>query len=406
MELNKKIVLITTGQPSINPRIVKEADALADAGYDVTVLYCFWIYWALEADKKILANAKWKYKLVGGTPTERRRVYFITRLCFKLFNYINKYIGNKCGIAEKAQARCFKQLLQAAKNNKADWYIGHNLGALAIAVKAARYNNAKAGFDFEDYHRAEHALMNKADINRIMYLENKYVPALRYISTASPLITERIKSNYTLFQNPIITLLNTFPLSQQPAYREKTLSDCTLQLFWFSQTVGTNRGLEMVIDVVKEIANDNIHLSLAGRCSEEIKRSFKQPPGDMSKNIHFVGIVQPNELPSFSAQFDIGLALEPAFSINNDIALSNKLFTYLLAGNALLLSETSGQKLFVEQYNVGLSFPINNKIKLKTILESFLDKKLLCDQKMDSWQLANKVLNWENESKKLLRIIN
>ena len=50
----KKIVLITTGQPSTNPRIVKEADALHAAGYDVTVLYSFFISWAFEKDKILL----------------------------------------------------------------------------------------------------------------------------------------------------------------------------------------------------------------------------------------------------------------------------------------------------------------------------------------------------------------
>ena len=37
----KTIVLVTTGQPSTKPRIVKEADALQKAGFNVNVLYSF-----------------------------------------------------------------------------------------------------------------------------------------------------------------------------------------------------------------------------------------------------------------------------------------------------------------------------------------------------------------------------
>jgi len=47
----KKIVLITTGQPSCNPRVVKEADALSAAGHEVTVIYNYYIGWADENDQ-------------------------------------------------------------------------------------------------------------------------------------------------------------------------------------------------------------------------------------------------------------------------------------------------------------------------------------------------------------------
>jgi glycosyltransferase involved in cell wall biosynthesis len=401
----KKIVLITTGQPSTNPRIVKEADALVSAGYQVILLYCYYIDWAWHADKKIVGKAKWQSKLVGGSPYSKKWLYFITRLQFKLSFFLNKYLGDKCGLAERAQARCFIQLKNAAKKIKADWYIGHNLGALGVVVQAAKHNNAKCGFDFEDYHRAEIERMQTKDIQRVIYLENKYIPFLQYISTASPLITIQVKSNFPVFKNSIITLLNVFPLNQKPTFRNRLSSDNTLQLFWFSQTVGSNRGLEILLDALQQLQNKNIHLTLAGRYTAEIKTSFEKRAGSMGANIHFAGIIQPEELPAFASKFDVGLALEPAFSINNNIALSNKIFTYLLAGTALLVSETSMQKMFVENNKTGLSFPINDVQKLKQLLEYYLNKEQLDKERMHNWQLAHTSLNWENESRKLLEVI-
>ena len=49
-----KIVLISPGQPSLNPRLVKEADTLAANGYDVTVLYSYWNDWGAKFDKTLL----------------------------------------------------------------------------------------------------------------------------------------------------------------------------------------------------------------------------------------------------------------------------------------------------------------------------------------------------------------
>ena len=172
---NKKIILITTGQPSGNPRIVKEADAFFNAGYEVVLLYCYFIDWAQEKDEELLSKVGWEYKLVSGSPTKNKLQYNFTRARFKIARVLSKYFGNGFNIAERAQARAYDELLTNAIKIKADWYIGHNLGALAIAVKAAKFNNANAGFDFEDYHRAEVELEDKDVLRRTIYLENKYM---------------------------------------------------------------------------------------------------------------------------------------------------------------------------------------------------------------------------------------
>ncbi|MDP9048072.1 MAG: hypothetical protein M3N14_08035, partial [Bacteroidota bacterium] len=66
----KKIVLISVGQPSTNPRIVKEANILTLAGYDVYVIYSFWTQWAQLADKQIFSKVQWTPILAGGSPFE------------------------------------------------------------------------------------------------------------------------------------------------------------------------------------------------------------------------------------------------------------------------------------------------------------------------------------------------
>ena len=49
-----------------------------------------------------------------------------------------------------------------------------------------------------------------------------------------------------------------------------------------------------------------------------------------------------------AAAEDIGLAAEPGFSANNRLAASNKLFTYMAAGCAILASDTPGQRAILE----------------------------------------------------------
>jgi glycosyltransferase involved in cell wall biosynthesis len=396
----KSVVLITSGQPSCNPRIVKEASAFHKAGYNVMVIYSFFVDWAEKEDRKLLKDVEWNFKLVGGSPSRSRITYFLTRLRFKLARILNKSIGNGFSLAERSQARCYDELLKAARRIKADWYIGHNLGALAVAVKAAKHNHAQAGFDFEDYHRGEGHRPH--DLNRIIFLENKYVPHLKYISAASSMIAHRVAAHFQQLPTKIITLLNCFPLKQQPPFRKKSESDKTLQLFWFSQTIGVNRGLENLIEALIQLNDPQIHLTLAGKCNGDFQQYFDRVAKEIKERIHFAGIVSPDELLFYASTFDVGLALELQTPENRDICLTNKVFTYLIAGNALVMSETAMQAEFNRENRVGLSFKSNDVSGLKRALVNYKNESILEDQRKYNYALSNSKFHWERESEKLL----
>lgn len=402
----KKIVLITTGQPAGNPRIVKEADALKGAGYDVTVIYCFFIRWSSEKDKVLLKNVSWKYKLVGGSPDKHKWLFLFTRIRCRLSSILLPYLKHRFLLAERIQARAFDELLSATKKIKADWYIGHNLGALPVAVKAATFHGAKAGFDFEDHYRGECDPDEKKAFKRIVFLENKYMSSLHYFSAASEMIATATKKNHPHFTGSAITLLNCFPLKQQPALREKAPEDQTLNLFWFSQTIGLNRGLETLISALQILKDPSIHLTLAGRCNEDMSNYINVHAGKLFTNIHFAGIIQPEHLPEFASQFDIGLAIELDTPVNRDICLTNKVFTYLLAGNAVILSATSMQLAFNSEYSVGESFAIDDHAALAEKIKGYHNNQKLNEQKKQNYELASTILNWENESRGLLAVLN
>ncbi len=401
----KKIVLITTGQPSVNPRIVKEATALHTAGFDVTVLFCFFIDWAADKDKELLQEVSWKYQLVGGSPASKSGLYFFTRLRNKTAVLLNRYLGNRFLLAERTQARAYDELLKAAKKIKASWYIGHNLGALPVAVKASRYNNAKAGFDFEDYHRGELLSSATIDLKRLTYLENKYLPSLNYFSGSSTMITKAVQKDHPGFKGQVITLMNCFPLAQQHPFKEKAEGDKTLQLFWFSQTIGINRGLEQLVDAMQLLNDPSVHLTLAGRYDEAMMQYIQKHAGDVMGNIHFAGILSPDELPLFASKFDVGMALELMAPENRNLCLTNKIFIYLLAGNAMILSATAMQRAFNEEYKVGEIVQLNEVNALIEKIIMYKNREKLEAQRRYNYVLAKKEMNWEQENQKISTLL-
>ena len=395
------IVLISSGQPSLNPRLVKEADALCEIGYSVIVIYQYWNNWGTKFDEELLKTKKWKSIRVGGTPNSDKIDYWLSRVTFKFYSILSRKTSFKFNIAELAIGRCTTQLLKKSLKIKADLYIAHNLGALPIAVRAAKQNNAKCGFDAEDFHRNEVSNDWKSfDVKLKSYLECKYLHRLDYLTVASPLIAQAYKA-LDLNLTPVV-INNVFELEYQPALNLNLNKG--LKLFWFSQTIGKNRGLEDVILALNLINNSLIELNLLGNINESEKIYFDNLA---TFEIIYHQPISGKDIFKLANQFDIGLALEISSPYNRSICLTNKLFTYLLSGLAIIASNTQAQTQFMEEnLSVGELYPIGNINYFADVISAFYkNKRLLNSYKKNAYHLARTKYNWELEQKKFTSLI-
>jgi glycosyltransferase involved in cell wall biosynthesis len=401
--IQKKVVLITSGQPSLNPRLVKEADILASSGFDVTVLYAYWNNWGTAYDNDLLSKKKWTAIRVGGDPVQKPFIYFISRIIHKVSGFILQKTGNYKLFADISVARCSYFLVSAAKKHKADLYIAHNLGALPATYKAAKKNGKPFGFDAEDFHR--HEISNDTDsyhFKLTCYLENKYLPYASYITASSPLTAEQYG---TIYNREVTTLLNVFPKTNitPPADNKHT----PLKLFWFSQTIGSGRGLELIIEAMGQSTKLS-ELHLLGNVSLDYKKQLlllAENNNIAAKRIYFYDPIKPDAIFGFAAQFDIGLASELTICLNRDISLTNKIFTYVQSGLAVAASNTMAQSAFIYKYpNIGFVYADANG--LAAALNKYDgDRELLLKIKTKSFEIGQSELNWERESQKFTSLV-
>jgi glycosyltransferase involved in cell wall biosynthesis len=181
----------------------------------------------------------------------------------------------------------------------------------------------------------------------------------------------------------------------------------SFQLFWFSQTIGRNRGLEIVIEGLVKLSNPFIHLTLVGRYDEEMEQYIRQHASSIIDTIHIAGIIAPDDLPHFASNFDVGLATEIPVPENRNICLTNKIFTYILAGNCILASNTKAQQDFMNRAgNIGLLYKQNDVTDLASKIDYlYKNKHVLNEYKQHSRDLAVNSMNWEKESEKLIKLI-
>lgn len=392
-----KIVLISSGSPATNPRLVKEANALHGAGYNVHVLYSHVIDWAEALDEKIIAKAQWSAELVGGSPTKERITFVVSSWWFKCVRRILWMPFRR-----KRLTRTSLLLVKRAKQCKADLYIAHNLGALAAAVLAARRQGTKAAFDAEDYHLGE--FQSGSPSARITQrIENEWIPQCTECWSASPLITEAYRRRFPELSFHVID--NVFPVNLQLPF--EPLQKSPLRFVWFSQTIGAGRGLEKLFSALQSCPRQYWELTLIGRVDRTFEPEIR---AFQSAHPHSVNIMPPMEerdLFKEITQHHIGLALETATPLNRDMCRTNKLFSYILSGCYLLLTDTRAQKEFLESHpQCGTLLPIEATQEWVSIIYNLLENpKHLKEQRHRNWTLGKDRLNWDVQQGKLLSIV-
>jgi glycosyltransferase involved in cell wall biosynthesis len=395
-----------------NPRLVKEAQALAANGYTVHLIFTQYVDYLVDFDYEILHNnPSWTYNYLNRTAKNKQAklqnfiVAAIQKVCIKLL-----LAGKKSNfILAHAINRYFLWQFKKAVAAKADLYIAHNLAALPVAVWAAKKNLVKCGFDAEDFHRHETTDdINDPDVMLKTFVEENYIPQTNYLTASSLPISECYQKLFPL--KKFVTVLNVFPIAKevQPPVTKKNEP---LKLFWFSQTIGLNRGLQDAFYALKVLESEQIELHLLGSLTDKTSffidkviadLQFKKKPA-----IFFYNQINPDQIPVFAAHFDVGLALEPGFCLNNNIAHTNKVFTYLQSGLALVLSDTVAQKQFIlENPALGFCYEKGNVQQLAAILKRFIDEPdLLQKVKLAAYQSARTHFNWETESVKFLETV-
>ena len=98
----------------------------------------------------------------------------------------------------------------------------------------------------------------------------------------------------------------------------------------------------------------------------------------------------------------MGLALERRIPANRNLCLTNKIFTYILAGLAVACTGTVGQKAVSEDLGEGaLLFAPGDVPALAEGLQLWAtDKRALARARAASWEAAKRRWHWEHPLEK------
>ena len=396
-----RICVITSGHLATCPRMLKAADAFAEAGHDVRLVSAQFIDWAAEADQEISRKRSHIWSTIDYRWRTDPLRYWQTGLRFHAARRWVRVVGpERVDIATLAAAngRAARDLMDLALAEPADLYYGGTCGGLAVTALAARRAGVPYGLDLEDFHEGELEYGPAWDHWRSLLhrLQREVLRDAAFVTAGSAAIAARYEKAYDV---SVLPIHNTFSLPPYVPDPEPSTAGC-LRLYWFSQTVGAGRGLEDVVRAIG-LAGIRAELHVRGVAQVEYLARLRQL-ASVKLSVHVHDPAPPDRMVELSLPYDAGLSPEEGRSVNRQLCLSNKALTYILAGLAVVLADTAGQRPLADDLGEGaLRYRPGDIVSLAQGLRRWAeDRSRLRRARQAAWQAARLRWNWEDRREK------
>jgi glycosyltransferase involved in cell wall biosynthesis len=392
-----RICILTPGPIGGNPRTVKEADALHAAGHEVHVIATRMLDHVEPCDQALMRRAGWRLW----------RIDLRSRLQWRLLRagqlgargaFLATGVSSAADLAYRAYAW---PLRRAALATPADLYIAHYPDSLPAAAAAARRHGARYAYDAEDFHPGDWPEDPAYEVERslVRSVEARYLPGCAYVTASSPGIAEAYAEAYGIERPRVV--LNAFPLARAAAApTPRGHAQPGPSLYWFSQTIGPDRGLECAVRAIG-LARTKPHLYLRGTPASGfagLLTELAREAGAVGR-VHLLSPDQPDRMEALAAAYDAGLCSETGHTQSRQLCLTNKLFSFLLAGIPPLLSDTPAHRCFVAE--AGLTdflYPRDDSAALARLLDDlFGDPERHAAARACTWRLGQERYNWERQ---------
>jgi glycosyltransferase involved in cell wall biosynthesis len=401
------IVILTGNHLCHNPRVIKEATALAAAGFEVEVLGA-WISAELKArDLELLTNLPFQFTPVLDVTQDKW-----TWMKCRAFGKAARMFHQRTGIETRWQlGYTVGALARAARQRKADLFIAHSEPALwALSALRSLSPVLRLGVDMEDWFSED--LMPEARRQRpaklLRSLEERALKHGAHSTCTSQAMSKALAKEYGC--RPPVVIYNAFPWADRQKLdgQFKDRRDLRVpSLHWYSQTLGHGRGLEELFAALPHVTHP-MEIHLRGQAVSGFHEWLAvRLPENWRPCVFVHDLVANDELLSRIAEHDIGFAGEQKYCRNKELTVSNKILHYLLGGLAVVASDTAGQREIAAQADGAVRLYLSGDSQaLARELNALLNsREKLQAAKAAALQAAEKTFCWERQVPGLLQSV-
>ncbi len=380
---------------------------MAEAGYRVEVVGG-WFDKDLKArDQELVPRLKFQFTPVLDIVDKDRSKRFAVRLQRK----VGEFVHMRGGFENTRQLGIFAPALRrAACGSNADLLIAHSEPAMAAVVAASRRRGCRVGVDMEDWFSEDgtEEMRKRRPVRLLRSLEHYLLSARTHRSCTSRAMSAAFAAEFGCA--PPSVIYNAFEWSERRTLDGQIKDRRNLSLpsvHWYSQTIGEGRGLEDLFAALPFIEREvEVHLRGVPMAGFDVWLAEKVP-AQWRERIFIHGLVSNPELLSRIAEHDIGLAAEMKNCRSRDLTVTNKILHYLLAGIAVVASDTAGQREVADQASGAVMiYPSGDPQALAARLNTLLTSpEKLRAAKAAALVAAEQTFCWERQAPALLQSI-
>ena len=290
-----------------------------------------------------------------------------------------------------------------------DVYHAHDVKGLPACYIAARLRHKPLVFDSHEIPLDDPNIARWPRLSALAeWVLTRMMPRCTKVITASPLYAREIRNQ---FHYPEVTaVLNV------PTYREIPHSDRLRQhlglapdvrIALYQGNIQANRSLDQLVNAAPFL-DPGIVIVMMGRAVEETRIQLEEliATKGVADRVKIIPAVPYAELLDWTTSADIGLTIfQPGYTRSIRYCLPNKLFEYLMAGLPVLSSQLDAIAEVLQTYGVGQILPSLTPSDIGASINAMLaDSTALAQMRDNALKIVQKEFHWEKEKQKLIQV--
>ena len=340
--------MLVRNQFTNDTRVEREASSLARAGYEVTVV----------------ATA------AAGLPArEVRAGAAVIRVASPLRRIPGlRFIANVW------------RLQSVVERTRPDILHAHDTDALQSIGPAARRLRVPFVYDAHELWLGRSARGRSAFYDRLArayyrQIERRYIPRAAAVIVANPLVGPELARRYDIEHvipvpnYPVLTdVVEPRDLRSLPG-GDRIPAEAPLVLY--SGGITIERGIEQLVDAMELVPGAHLAFMGAGGLEPEIRARVTRL--GLDDRVHFLGMVPSDDVVAYSSSATVGVLATVPTSLNNILALPNKIFQYMAAGIPVVASDYPQIREVIEGSGAGRVMDSSDPTAIAAALRAIID---------------------------------
>lgn len=361
-----KVIASVTNDLSTDQRVHKVCTTLTEAGYDVLLVgRAFKDSPAIDRSYSTKRIRLWFNKGVLFYATYNLRLFFVL-----LFS-------------------------------KSDLLVSNDLDTLLPNYLVSKIKGIPLIYDTHEYFCGMPELVDRPFVRSFWKgIESSIFPKLNNIMTVNKSVAELYASDY----GKELSVIKNYPLARN-IEETKSKKDLGLpdgpKIIIYQGAINIARGLEEAIESMEWVENAVLLIIGGGNALKKIQNMV----GELSSDKIILKPSMPfDELRHYTANADLGLAIEKDESLNYKYSLSNKLFDYIHAKVPILSSRLIENERLLSEWEIGTYIDNHEPRHIAEQINYMLSDNAPQAQWKEQLVKAKAALTWESQNSKLLDV--